>query len=736
MNEMLKIILSLSLSGFLLMLILFLLRPLFKERLSKRWQYYIWLLVITRLLLPYALETNLVGTIFQFIDKGIEQAEFVPNPDHDLATAPYFNTSQGNYAQKGQDIISDEQTEHTSSDNTTRDLAVSISQNLWLIWLVVALILLVRKITAYQSFVRYIRAGCVEVADIDLLEQFGKLVEQKKISNTVELYKNSLISSPMLIGFFHPCIVIPTTHLTTSDFKYTIQHELTHCKQLDMFYKWLMQLTVCVHWFNPFVYLMSRQVDRACELSCDEAVIRVLDIQGRKAYGDTLLNAIDTEGKYKPSLASITLIESKERIKERLDAIMKYKKQSKFTLTLALVLTISICLGSTMIGAYATPKQTNPSKVEVMETDSFISIPVHIKSIADSEYVWLGEYTLSAGDKIRYEIFTISGEHIAVGFTRSTRLTPTYFTSINNRTDGLLTVSDGFDVSDNFAGKYNLFIQACLGDLENISGTIQIGKIVDDKSKVNQNKNAITVPVDIASAKNGEFIYLGKYTFSHGDKIHFNVSAATGNGLEVGLVSPNDDPLNRTYYTSSAKRYNGVLEINSDSIFSVPVKAGQYKLFVHATDDLTSIKGNVTITKQTLNLETITLKDKTYYMITTKEQLLALAAGQLDFDKNYMLQKDIDLSDVEWTPIGTAEKPFTGSFNGNGCEIKGLTMKDPDVKIIGMFGYADGANIYNITLRDYDIETAGRNIKDKDVSPILVFGTDTRSYSNFVYPKK
>ena len=52
MSELLKWVLSLSLSGSVLILFLMLLRPLVRERFSRRWQYYIWLLVIARLLLP------------------------------------------------------------------------------------------------------------------------------------------------------------------------------------------------------------------------------------------------------------------------------------------------------------------------------------------------------------------------------------------------------------------------------------------------------------------------------------------------------------------------------------------------------------------------------------------------------------------------------------------------------------------------------------------------------------
>ena len=56
-----------------------------------------------------------------------------------------------------------------------------------------------------------------------------------------------------------------------------------------MFYKWLVQFTICLHWFNPLVYLMGREVNNACEFSCDEAVIKNLDNDGIKAYGNTLL---------------------------------------------------------------------------------------------------------------------------------------------------------------------------------------------------------------------------------------------------------------------------------------------------------------------------------------------------------------------------------------------------------------------------------------------------------------
>ncbi|MCM1989053.1 M56 family metallopeptidase [Oceanirhabdus seepicola] len=40
-----------------------------------------------------------------------------------------------------------------------------------------------------------------------------------------------------------------------------------------MIYKWLVQLTVCIHWFNPIVYIVSKEINKACEFSCDESVL-------------------------------------------------------------------------------------------------------------------------------------------------------------------------------------------------------------------------------------------------------------------------------------------------------------------------------------------------------------------------------------------------------------------------------------------------------------------------------
>ena len=256
MNELLKIILSLSLSGALLILALLLCKPLIKDKLSKRWQYYIWLIVIARLLFPFTQETNLMGMVFQHFDNAMIQMDTSPQQGQEPSASPEtpetdFSNQLSVPGQIGKDGGELLEPEKVSTPSMFEMVKQNVAVICLLVWLIVAACLLIRKVTVYQSFVKYIKAGRIEISDIQLWERVGKLVEQIGIQGAVELYTNNLISSPLLIGFFRPCIMLPTTELSESDFENTILQELTHYKRRDMFYKWLVQITICLHWFNP-----------------------------------------------------------------------------------------------------------------------------------------------------------------------------------------------------------------------------------------------------------------------------------------------------------------------------------------------------------------------------------------------------------------------------------------------------------------------------------------------------
>ncbi len=352
MNAFLKIFLSMSFSGILLILALLLGKRFLKNKISRQWQYYIWLVVVMRLLLPFGPEVSLMGTAYQAVNQAISQAAPFPPQQQSPQNAPGGNFAPTVGAEQHNETVNSPADDVTTA-HALQDIGVLLINHIWLVWLVAALGLLIRKITIYQGFAQYIKAGLTLVSDIERLDQLSIVAEQSGIKKPIELCVNPLVSSPLLIGFFHPCIVLPSADIPEKDFRYIILHELMHYKRRDMFYKWLVQITVCLHWFNPLVHLMSREITKACEFSCDEAVLAKMGSGSAQDYGKTLLDAMAAVGKYKENLGAVTLSEDKQLLKERLGAIMKFKKQSRSGKIMTAVLTLCVVLGAAFVGVYS-----------------------------------------------------------------------------------------------------------------------------------------------------------------------------------------------------------------------------------------------------------------------------------------------------------------------------------------------------------------------------------------------
>ena len=105
--------------------------------------------------------------------------------------------------------------------------------------------------------------------------------------------------------------------------------------------------------------------------------------------------------------------------------------------------------------------------------------------------------------------------------------------------------------------------------------------------------------------------------------------------------------------------------------------------------------------------------DTETYTVSSVEGLQVLAEiVENEPSADIVLGGDIDLSQFvitrsmvsNWTPIGTSEKPYTGTFDGNGCTIKNLTLVESEAKegkaYIGFFGYAKNATIKNVTFEN------------------------------------
>lgn len=356
MNMLFQTILSMSVSGALLIMGVLLINRFVRTKCSRRWQYYIWLLVIARLLLPFGPEASLMGNVSPAMKQAVaESGVFSGLEKQEKETWKAIAPAQGEPA--AVDALQGESAAISSlqgreSDGLIQNRTVPAKSPIGLIWLAVALGILIRKIIMYRRFIKHVKAGAEPVSDCSLLNTLYEVQWQTGVGKEVELFVNPRISSPMLIGVCRPCIILPDTDISGKDFCYIVTHELMHYKRRDILYKWLVQFVVCLHWFNPLVYVMSREISKACELSCDEAVLAKLGYEHAADYGKTLLDAMAAVGRYKEPLTTVSLSANKRILRERLGAIMSDNKKSGKIRMITAGLTVSMVLGAFFVGIY------------------------------------------------------------------------------------------------------------------------------------------------------------------------------------------------------------------------------------------------------------------------------------------------------------------------------------------------------------------------------------------------
>lgn len=372
MKEALWGLLSLSLSGAVLTLLLLVLLPLIKRRASKAFSYYVWLLVALRLLLPVGYGVGLSGLLPSDAGEAGRAAEAPLQAEEAQGSAPAEHAQGSAPDTPGaweEESPSLSVVEHLAGPQTNDglddlDTWLSVVEHLtgrqtpaaersaakgeatavliFGVWAAGAAGVLVWHAAAYAAFSRKIRKSLGEPPP-EYLEVLKGLEPKKNL----RLACSSYAEAPVLVGLFRPVIVLPrktdAVWKTEGALAAVLQHELTHARRLDIACKWLFLLAAALHWFNPLAHLARRRADRACELSCDEAVIQRMDGAGRKNYGNLLLQlAAAPAGRAAGMAMALSESRSKKELKERLGGIMTYKKTTRAAKVLMLLLAVAL----------------------------------------------------------------------------------------------------------------------------------------------------------------------------------------------------------------------------------------------------------------------------------------------------------------------------------------------------------------------------------------------------------
>ncbi len=318
--EIFKNVLLMSAVGGILSIILLCLKPVTRRLFSPRWQYYIWMTVLIVLIIPVR---------FSLPQRSLDNMAAEPSQTtviNDDATDTEITISSNHATVAQPQPLSELQ-------QIPQLPEISLPQNMiWymsILWLMGAITILLIKILKYLMFLRAIKKNSYRDDTVS------------NVPKRLCVRRTDLLDAPLIVGLIKPVLYLPDVELSQHDLKYIYLHELTHYRRHDLLYKWLTMLVLSLHWFNPLVYAVSRQVDLDCETSCDAAATRELSVQEQNDYMNMILDMLlNSKSRLRP--LTTQMANGKKTLKRRFETMRNRRKTSRLVSALSVLLATAL----------------------------------------------------------------------------------------------------------------------------------------------------------------------------------------------------------------------------------------------------------------------------------------------------------------------------------------------------------------------------------------------------------
>ncbi len=328
-------IFRLSLMGTIPAIGILLLKGILKDRLSARLQYYIWLLLIIRLALPFTFESPV--SLFPYQPQKDMAVTRQTLTSTETASPVYNNPTENGNSSSASPVSDASNNQHTNITG----LISSSMKNFAYLWLAVVLLIWGYIILVNTFFFLKLKKYnlCTQT---EIIHTLAYCQTKLQIESNVSIVYSEHIQSPMVWGIFHPRILLPKRllqTLTQEELSFILLHELAHIKRRDLPLHLFGMIIQGIYWFNPVIWYSMYKMKQDCEISCDASVLGVLTEEDYKKYGLTILTIMKriNELHLVPGTAGFISKQNKRRI----IMITQYKKTSvKWAVITLLCLTL------------------------------------------------------------------------------------------------------------------------------------------------------------------------------------------------------------------------------------------------------------------------------------------------------------------------------------------------------------------------------------------------------------
>ncbi len=388
----------------------------FGRRMSARFRYALWTLVLIKALvppfvsMPYSLANQAVEPLWQLFSQRqtvalqtVEPVAEIPALGEEGIVLPVIELTQEPDFQAASITPTFATPEITSPAPEIIEPPKTASHFPWLfaVWIGGVLIFW-GVVLYYYVWATRLLAGGNWLHDGPIHELLMRLARQSGIRKTPQVVLSDSVRSPFLWGFWTPRIAIPADfpgEVGVDEMQSVLLHELTHWKRGDLFVARLELLVRSLFWFHPFVWFALRELRKERESACDETVLASGRIPA-KQYGDSLLSVMlairEPAAVPVGFLGFLGILEQKTQLQKRLEEIMSQQHHVKRIglFGWGFLLFLILCVLPMAVAQNDPPKTEEKTTVEQAETgaektpkDSFSATGLDldkIESVRDS----------------------------------------------------------------------------------------------------------------------------------------------------------------------------------------------------------------------------------------------------------------------------------------------------------------------------------------------------------------
>lgn len=354
MESIFLTVIRMSLTASIAAVFVILLRQLAGKKLPRTFCYAAWAIVLIRLLIPVSIQSDL--SLFNIVKAPVTALERVTGTEMLRDGAAFQNAGDAKEHITGNNKGIVNSTELSSADHVyiknsgtkgkpeVKGLTDKVSLSgksrsvfvMACIWLSGFIAFFAFGIYAYIKIMCSFRTA-VLYNDKGLLEEAaGKL----KLRRKVKIYISDKTDSPLVTGLANARIIIPPYLAYESckrELEYVIIHELVHIKRFDNITRLLAVLALCIHWFNPLVWICFFLYQKDMEISCDARVLSAYENDIRTEYANSLLNIAV---KQNTLVYGLVIAFGESNIKGRIRGILSFKRNKVWLGILAVLLLV------------------------------------------------------------------------------------------------------------------------------------------------------------------------------------------------------------------------------------------------------------------------------------------------------------------------------------------------------------------------------------------------------------